>query len=61
MSPSPQLKVKLESTHSLFFDGTYKRAMDKAVASIVVYDPLGTKVFSLDIVLESSHFNKVEY
>ena len=55
--PPPPVEVKLESTYSLFFDGAYKRAMDKVMVGIVVYDSLGAKVFSLGIVLESSHSN----
>ena len=58
-TPTPPLPVeaKLESTHSLFFDGAYKRIIDRATAGMVVYDPLGNKIYSYGKVLESSHSN----
>ena len=59
-TPTPPLlvEVKLESTHSLFFDGAYKRIIDRAAAGMVVYDPLGNNIYLHGKVLESSHSNK---
>ena len=56
-TPPPSVEVKLESAHSLFFDGAYKRIIDKAAAGMVVYDPLGNKIYSHGRVLESLHSN----
>ena len=58
-TPTPPLLVelRLESAHSLFFDGAYKRIIDKAAAGMVVYDPLGNKIYLHGKVLESSHSN----
>ena len=61
-TPPPLVEVKVESAHSLFFDGAYKRIIDKAAAGMVVYDPLGNEIYSHGKVLESSHSNnEVEY
>ncbi|MCO5572142.1 hypothetical protein L7F22_025893 [Adiantum nelumboides] len=42
----PSELVKLEEAHSLYFDGAYKRIIDKAVAEVVVSDEEGEKIFS---------------
>ena len=61
-APPPPVEVKLESTHSLFFDGAYKRIIDKAAAGMVVYDPLGNKIYLHGRVFNSSHSNnEAEY
>ena len=47
-TPPPPVEVKLEAAHSLFFDGAYKRVIDKAkiiAIGMAVYDPLGNKVY----------------
>ena len=61
-TPPPPVEIKLELVHSLFFDGAYKRIIDRAVVGMVVYDPLGNKIYLHGKVLESSHSNnEVEY
>ncbi|MCO5548623.1 hypothetical protein L7F22_002083 [Adiantum nelumboides] len=59
--PSPE-PVKLEEAHSLYFDGAYKRIIDKAVAGVVVFDEEGGKIFSTSELLKNSHSNnEAEY
>ena len=63
-TPAPPLpvEVKLDSAHSLFFDGAYKRITNKATTGLKVYNPLGNKIYSHARVLKSSHSNnEVEY
>ena len=43
---------KLEGAHSLYFDGAYKRTMDKAAAGFVIFDDHGERVFYKGQVLE---------
>ena len=53
---------KVENAHSLYFDGAYKRAKDKVVAGIIVFNPQGEKIYGDGISLEDIHFNnEVEY
>ena len=56
-TPPPLVEVKLEPAHSLFFDGAYKRIIDRAAAGMVVYNPLNNKIYLHRKVLESSHSN----
>ncbi|MCO5579768.1 hypothetical protein L7F22_033629 [Adiantum nelumboides] len=59
--PSPK-PVELEEAHSLYFDGAYKRIIDKAAAGVVVFDEGGEKVFSTSELLKNSHSNnEAEY
>ncbi|RYA39037.1 ribonuclease HI family protein, partial [Enterobacter cloacae complex sp. GF14B] len=57
----PPLPPMVEGAYSLYFDGAYKRASDKAAAGIVVFDDKGTKVFSLGQLLDSHSNNEAEY
>ena len=47
--------VKLESTLSHLFDDAYKNVIDKALVGLVVYDPLGNKIYLQGIIVESLH------
>ncbi|MCO5579623.1 hypothetical protein L7F22_033480 [Adiantum nelumboides] len=59
--PSPK-PVKLKEAHSLYFDGAYKRIIDKAATGVVVFDEEGEKIFSTSELLKNSHSNnEVEY
>ncbi|MCO5603541.1 hypothetical protein L7F22_057692 [Adiantum nelumboides] len=54
--------VKLEEVHSLYFDGAYKRIIDKSAAGVVVFDEEGEKIFSTSELLKNSHSNnKAKY
>ncbi|MCO5596990.1 hypothetical protein L7F22_051062 [Adiantum nelumboides] len=48
---------KLGEAHSLYFDGAYKRKVDKAAVEIVIYDEEGRKVFGKGLKLENVHSN----
>ncbi|MCO5577571.1 hypothetical protein L7F22_031402 [Adiantum nelumboides] len=53
---------KLGKAHSLYFDGAYKRKVDKAAVGVVIYDEEGRKVFGKGLMLENVHSNnEVEY
>ncbi|MCO5607177.1 hypothetical protein L7F22_061370 [Adiantum nelumboides] len=54
--------AKLDEVHSLYFDGAYKRKVDKAAVGVVIYDKEGRKVFGKGLMLENIHFNnETEY
>ncbi|MCO5603615.1 hypothetical protein L7F22_057766 [Adiantum nelumboides] len=53
---------KLGGAHSLYFDGAYKRKVDKAAVGVVIYDEEGRKVFGKGLMLENVHSNnEAEY
>ncbi|MCO5563782.1 hypothetical protein L7F22_017430 [Adiantum nelumboides] len=53
---------KFSEAHSLYFDGTYKRKVDKATVGVVIYDKESTKVFCKGLMLENVHSNnEAEY
>ncbi|MCO5607235.1 hypothetical protein L7F22_061428 [Adiantum nelumboides] len=53
---------KLGEAHSLYFDGAYKRKVDKAVVEVVIYDEEGKKVFGKGLMLGNVHSNnEAEY
>ena len=56
-TPPPPVEVKLEAAHFLFFDGAYKRFIDKSTIGMVVYDPFGIEIYLHGRVLQSSHSN----
>ena len=56
-TPPQLVKVKLEAAHSLFFDGAYKRVIDKAAIGMVVYVPFGIKIYLHERVFEYLHSN----
>ena len=62
-APPPVLELpRLEGAHSLYFDGAYKRTMDKASAGFVIFDEHGERLFSKGQVLEEVHSNnEAEY
>ncbi|MCO5587617.1 hypothetical protein L7F22_041566 [Adiantum nelumboides] len=39
--------AKLGEAHSLYFDGAYKRKVDKAAVGLVIYDEEGRKIFGI--------------
>ncbi|MCO5584435.1 hypothetical protein L7F22_038362 [Adiantum nelumboides] len=49
--------AKLGEVHSLYFEGAYKRKVDKATMGVVIYDEEGRKVFGKGLVLEDVHSN----
>ncbi|MCO5559653.1 hypothetical protein L7F22_013254 [Adiantum nelumboides] len=53
---------KLGEAHLLYFDGAYKRKVDKAAVGVVIYDEEGRKVFGKGLMLENVHSkNEAEY
>ncbi|MCO5580259.1 hypothetical protein L7F22_034125 [Adiantum nelumboides] len=48
---------KLGEAHSLYFDGAYKRKVDKAAVGVVIYDEEGKKVFGKGLMLENVNSN----
>ncbi|MCO5567616.1 hypothetical protein L7F22_021310 [Adiantum nelumboides] len=53
---------KLGEAHSLYFDGAYKRKVDKAAVGVVIYDEEDKKVSGKGLMLENFHSNnEVEY
>ncbi|MCO5558087.1 hypothetical protein L7F22_011663 [Adiantum nelumboides] len=53
---------KLGEAQSLYFDGTYKREVDKAAVGVVIYDEEGKKVSCKGLMLENVHSdNEAEY
>ncbi|MCO5605069.1 hypothetical protein L7F22_059247 [Adiantum nelumboides] len=53
---------KLGEAHSLYFDGAYKRKVDKAAVGVVIYDEEGRKMFGKGLMLENVHSNnEAEY
>ncbi|MCO5575588.1 hypothetical protein L7F22_029390 [Adiantum nelumboides] len=54
--------AKLGEVHSLYFDGAYKRKVEKAAVGVVIYDEQGRKVFGKGLILENVHSNnEAEY
>ncbi|MCO5565210.1 hypothetical protein L7F22_018883 [Adiantum nelumboides] len=52
----------VEEAHSLYFDGAYKRTIDKASTGMVVFDEESKRIFSTYELLETSHSNnEAEY
>ncbi|MCO5566905.1 hypothetical protein L7F22_020588 [Adiantum nelumboides] len=64
-APRPQpieVQATLSGAHSLYFDGAYKRKVDKASVGISIQDEDGQKVFSKGLLAENTHSNnEVEY
>ena len=53
---------KVENAHSLYFDGAYKHAKDKATTGIIVFNPHGKRIYGDGIDLEDVHSNnEAEY
>ncbi|MCO5574010.1 hypothetical protein L7F22_027788 [Adiantum nelumboides] len=53
---------KLSEAHSIYFDGAYKRKVDKEAVGVVIYDKEGTKEFGKGLMLENVHSNnEAEY
>ncbi|MCO5586803.1 hypothetical protein L7F22_040745 [Adiantum nelumboides] len=53
---------KLGEAHSLYFDGAYKRKVDKAAVGVVIYDEEGRNVSGKGLMLENVHSNnEAEY
>ncbi|MCO5593519.1 hypothetical protein L7F22_047533 [Adiantum nelumboides] len=57
--PPPE-PVKLEEAHSLYFDGAYKRNLDKAAAGVVVFNEEGEKIFSTNASGRSSRRRTID-
>ncbi|MCO5571387.1 hypothetical protein L7F22_025127 [Adiantum nelumboides] len=49
--------AKLAEAHSLYFDGAYKRKVDKVAVGLVIYDEEGKNVFGKRLMLEIVHSN----
>ncbi|MCO5566676.1 hypothetical protein L7F22_020354 [Adiantum nelumboides] len=57
-----EVVAKLYEAHSLYFDGAYKRKVDKATVGVVIYDEEGRKVFGKGLMRENIHSNnEAEY
>ncbi|MCO5564550.1 hypothetical protein L7F22_018214 [Adiantum nelumboides] len=61
--PEPvEVQAKLSEAHSLYFDGAYKRKVDKASVDISIQDEDGQKVFGKGLLVENTHSNnEAEY
>ncbi|MCO5546723.1 hypothetical protein L7F22_000159 [Adiantum nelumboides] len=61
--PEPvEVQAKLSGAHSLYFDGAYKRKVDKASVGISIQDENGQKVFGKELLVENTHSNnEAEY
>ncbi|MCO5577618.1 hypothetical protein L7F22_031449 [Adiantum nelumboides] len=61
--PEPvELQAKLSGAHSLYFDGAYKRKVDKASVGISIQDENGHKVFGKGLLVENTRSNnEAEY
>ncbi|MCO5603591.1 hypothetical protein L7F22_057742 [Adiantum nelumboides] len=61
--PKPvEVQAKLSGAHSLYFDGAYKRKVDKASVGISIQDENGQKVFGKGLLVENTHSNnEAEY
>ncbi|MCO5611128.1 hypothetical protein L7F22_065378 [Adiantum nelumboides] len=61
--PEPvEVQAKLCGAHSLYFDGAYKRKVDKASVGISIQDEDGQKVFGKALLVETPHSNnEAEY
>ncbi|MCO5573310.1 hypothetical protein L7F22_027079 [Adiantum nelumboides] len=56
--PKPvEVQAKLSGAHSLYFDGAYKRKVDKVSVGISIQDKDGQKVFGKGILVENTHSN----
>ncbi|MCO5548675.1 hypothetical protein L7F22_002134 [Adiantum nelumboides] len=57
-----EVQANLSGAHSLYFDGSYKRKVDKASVGISIQDENGHKVFGKGLLVENTHSkNEVEY
>ncbi|MCO5563505.1 hypothetical protein L7F22_017149 [Adiantum nelumboides] len=63
LGPEPvEVQAKLSGAHSLYFDGAYKRKVDKASVGISIQDEDGQKVFGKGLLVENTHSNnEAEY
>ncbi|MCO5603592.1 hypothetical protein L7F22_057743 [Adiantum nelumboides] len=61
--PKPvEVQAKLSGAHSLYFDGAYKRKVDKASVGISIQDENGQKLFGKGLLVENTHSNnEAEY
>ncbi|MCO5587054.1 hypothetical protein L7F22_040999 [Adiantum nelumboides] len=61
--PEPiEVQAKLSGAHSLYFDGAYKRKVDKASVGISIQDDNGQKVFGKGLLVENARSNnEAEY
>ncbi|MCO5603742.1 hypothetical protein L7F22_057894 [Adiantum nelumboides] len=61
--PEPvEVQAKLSGAHSLYFDGAYKRKVDKESVGISIQDEDGQKVFGKGLLVENTHSNnEAEY
>ncbi|MCO5567201.1 hypothetical protein L7F22_020889 [Adiantum nelumboides] len=56
--PKPiEVQAKLSGAHSLYFDGPYKRKVDKASVDISIQDENDQKVFGKGLLVEKTHSN----
>ncbi|MCO5575498.1 hypothetical protein L7F22_029299 [Adiantum nelumboides] len=52
-----EVKAELSGAHSLYFDGAYKRKVDKASMGISIQDENGQEVFGKGLLVENTHSN----
>ncbi|MCO5554208.1 hypothetical protein L7F22_007736 [Adiantum nelumboides] len=48
---------RLSGAHSLYFDGAYKRKVDKASVGISIQDENGQKVFGKGLLVKNTYYN----
>lgn len=61
-TPKSKPHKELDDGHSLFFDGAYKRRIDKAATSLVILEPFGGMLFEKGFLLKYIHSNnEAEY
>ncbi|MCO5554674.1 hypothetical protein L7F22_008207 [Adiantum nelumboides] len=56
--PEPvEVQARLSGAHSIYFDGAYKRKVDKASVGISIQDDNNHKVFGKGLLVENTHSN----
>ena len=55
--PSEEKVTHLEDAYTLHFDGAFKRILGRAIAGIVITDPLGNKIHQEGIHLPQAKSN----
>ena len=60
--PPEEPPQELEDAYTLYFDGAYKRKVDRAAAGMVIINPIGDKVMEKGLALSDIHSNnEAEY
>ena len=60
--PPEEPPQELEDAYTLYFDGAYKRKVDRAAAGMVIINPIGDKIMEKGLALSDIHSNnEAEY